>query len=256
MLDGFSIKSLGLGRGKYKPVREQPGSDGAEDDPDVHSQKPSKRPSFLWLYLMLSAFCGFIFAIALVNLFPDNLIKGGDPAQTKLQKLVQFPTEKVVFSPIEVFEEKPSPESDMMWQGLLGPSLGMVSLNNSEELGLPPGAAKGHVYQVSMAHQIQCLYLIRKVYWGASSGIYDVSAEPQSGLVTTANDCFDYLLQSVKCAADMSLEWKTDEAGNFVPWEVPHTCSSWKSVMGFMTKYKHAEAEKATNHHDHDNDDK
>jgi hypothetical protein len=25
----------------------------------------------------------------------------------------------------------------------------------------------------------------------------------------------------------MSLEWKTDEAGNFVPWEVPHTCSSW-----------------------------
>jgi hypothetical protein len=85
MLDGLSIKSLGLGRGKYKPVAEQSGHDGAEEDHDI----PSKRPSFLWLYLMLSAFCGFIFAIAMVNLFPDNLIKGGDPAQTKLQKLVQ-----------------------------------------------------------------------------------------------------------------------------------------------------------------------
>jgi hypothetical protein len=37
----------------------------------------------------------------------------------------------------------------------------MVSLNNSEELGLLRGAtAKGHVYQVSMAHQIQCLVRI------------------------------------------------------------------------------------------------
>ena len=89
MLDGFSIKSLGLGRGKYKPVAEQSGHDGAEEDHDIHSQKPSKRPSFLWLYLMLSAFCGFIFAIAMVNLFPDNLIKGGDTAQTKLQKFMQ-----------------------------------------------------------------------------------------------------------------------------------------------------------------------
>jgi hypothetical protein len=52
-----------------------------------------------------------------------------------------------------MFEEKPTPESDMIWQGLLGrmlpisdllhktdylASLGMVSLNNTEELGLPP----------------------------------------------------------------------------------------------------------------------
>lgn len=113
-------------------------------------------------------------------------------------------------------------------------------------------------------------YLIRKVYWGESKGIFNVSAQPSSPLVTHTNHCFDYLLQSIKCSADMTLEWKTNEIGNFIGWDVPHTCKSWVSnskpwwkiqrllrilqegVLAFMTTYRYADAEKAIDHYDHD----
>ena len=114
-------------------------------------------------------------------------------------------------------------------------SLGMIALNDSESYGLPTGGDSKipgqHIFQVSMYHQIQCLYLIRKVYWGESSGIYNVSAEPPRALVAHTNHCFDYLLQGIKCAGDMTLEWKTDFNGNFVGWDVPHTCKSWVSEL-------------------------
>lgn len=248
-----SISLKELGKGVYNPLPEQSdGRDGENSSLSLDNRDP--RPYFLGLKLMLAAFGGFIFAIMLVNLFPGEMVRSGE---TKLQKLVHVPSETVVFQHIPMFEEAPTEDSDMAWEALLGPSLGLVALNQSKKYGLPPGDPKGpntHVYQLSVAHQIQCLYLIRKVYWGESKGIFDISAQPPSPLITHTNHCFDYLLQSLKCSADMSLEWRTDEIGNFVGWDVAHTCKSWEGVLGFMMKYKYDEAEKAIDYHSHDND--
>ena len=53
---------------------------------------PRRRTSFLWLYLTLSAFAGFVVAITMVNLFPESLIQSsGDKlgGNSKLRKLLQ-----------------------------------------------------------------------------------------------------------------------------------------------------------------------
>ena len=94
MFDGFSIKSLG--RGIYKPLpNESEARDGEPTSGDaVKDIDAPSRPSFLWLYIMLSAFCGFILAIALVNLFPGNLVPTTE--KTRLQKLLDCTSLKVI----------------------------------------------------------------------------------------------------------------------------------------------------------------
>jgi hypothetical protein len=85
------------------------------------------------LKLVLAEFCGFIFAITLVNLFPGKMVRGGN---SKLQRLVHgaFPLpprsdwvlthlvseETLVFQPIPMFEKAPTEDSDTAWEALLG----------------------------------------------------------------------------------------------------------------------------------------
>lgn len=79
-----SLSLKDLGRGSYNPLPEQ--SDGKDDsDSPINVADRDPRPYFLGLKLMLAAFCGFIFAIILVNLFPGDMIRSGE---TKLQKLL------------------------------------------------------------------------------------------------------------------------------------------------------------------------
>jgi hypothetical protein len=78
----FSLEDLG--RGTYNTLPEQSdGKDGGDSPTNLADRDP--RPYFLGLKLMLAAFCGFIFAIILVNLFPGDMIRSGE---SKLQKLL------------------------------------------------------------------------------------------------------------------------------------------------------------------------
>jgi hypothetical protein len=44
-----------------------------------------------------------------------------------------------------------------------------------------------------------------------------------------ANHCFDYLRQSLQCAADTSLEWPKPGTQIVNGWGMPHLCRSWVS---------------------------
>jgi hypothetical protein len=77
-------------RGAYKPVPEE--FDFTDGDASARSdvKNVNARPSFLWLYLTLSAFGGFIVAVAMVNLFPGDFVRSTEGGgNIKLQKLLQ-----------------------------------------------------------------------------------------------------------------------------------------------------------------------
>jgi len=97
--------------------------------------------------------------------------------------------------------------------------------------------------------------LIRSVYFSENKGIFNTTTPTPSLVVVQANQCFDFLVQSIKCNADLSLESKTDEGGNFRGWGESRTCKRWESVMDFMGRHRYKEAEKAIDHHAHGDDD-
>jgi hypothetical protein len=89
----FSLKDLA--RGAYNPLPEQSdGKDGETNSPNLSDRDP--KPYFLGVKLMLAAFCGFIFAIILVNLFPGDMVRSGE---SKLQKLLHGESVLVSNSP-------------------------------------------------------------------------------------------------------------------------------------------------------------
>ena len=82
MWGSFSLKDLA--RGTYNPLPEQSdGKDGETNSPNLNDRDPKQY--FLGVKLMLAAFCGFIFAVILVNLFPGDMVRSGE---SKLQKLL------------------------------------------------------------------------------------------------------------------------------------------------------------------------
>ena len=82
MWRSFSLKDFA--RGAYNPLPEQSdGKDGDANSPNLDDRDP--KPYFLGMKLMLAAFCGFIFAIILVNLFPGDMVRTGE---SKLQKFL------------------------------------------------------------------------------------------------------------------------------------------------------------------------
>ena len=77
-------------RGAYQPVQDLDDDDHAGNASQAELKNDhhnNQRPNFLWLYLTLAAFSGFVVAIAMVNLFPGNL--GPEHASSKLEKLLK-----------------------------------------------------------------------------------------------------------------------------------------------------------------------
>jgi len=79
----------GLRRGLYKPLSDD--GDGKEgENSSCHAQGNSNsRIHTYWSHIALSAFCGFISALILVNLFPGEMIRThGNVEKTRLQRLL------------------------------------------------------------------------------------------------------------------------------------------------------------------------
>ena len=124
----LSLKDLG--RGSYNPLPDQ--SDGKDGEPSLPSLGDhDPRPNLMGLKSMLAAFCGFVFAIIMVNLLPGDMVRSGE---SKLQRPLHgcrflsrsdwvltclVPDETVIFRPIQMFEA-PTADSDMAWEALLG----------------------------------------------------------------------------------------------------------------------------------------
>ncbi|KAH9203073.1 hypothetical protein DL95DRAFT_399693 [Leptodontidium sp. 2 PMI_412] len=163
-----------------------------------------------------------------------------------LRLVPSMPLEKIIFEEKKIYSSRPSPDSDKAWDELLPPGRGYVFIKDGQSHGLKePGemTKNGEIYSVALFHQIHCLGMLRGNYWELLS-----RADKQDDLESLknfaqhhmknnhANHCFDYLRQSLQCAADMSLEWPEPGTKSTDGWGVPHLCKSWDSVMGYMDK--------------------
>ncbi|PKK42869.1 hypothetical protein CI102_11916, partial [Trichoderma harzianum] len=109
---------------------------------------------------------------------------------------------------------------------------GEIFLSHSKRYNLPPGIERANGYQsypLSAFHQLHCLKMIRKHYTSLFNKV--ALNDPVDNHV---EHCFDYLRQSIMCAADMTIEKaRVDPDGHrraVDGWETTHQCRDWGKV--------------------------
>jgi len=154
-----------------------------------------------------------------------------------------MPRELITFEKNASFIDRPSPETDRAWEDLYPPGRGFVYIENGVQYGFEPGEATRdgrELYSISLYHQIHCLRLIRDNFWKVLDAIEtkdqdSVWEEYQNQLGNHhAFHCFDYILQSLRCAGDMALEWPMEVDGHrntYDGYGVKHECKSQSAMM-------------------------
>ncbi|KAL4957795.1 hypothetical protein BDW69DRAFT_180307 [Aspergillus filifer] len=69
----------------------------------------------------------------------------------------------------------------------------------------PSGAKKAHIYTLSVAHQLHCLWSIHQNYYNALHGRTNTKTSGE-GDTQHMRHCFHYMRQSLMCASDTTLE--------------------------------------------------
>ncbi|KAK8006874.1 riboflavin aldehyde-forming enzyme [Apiospora arundinis] len=216
----------------------------------------------LSLTALVSAFIGAMLAV-MIQRGIANYSSKEDVAQQRLNYLLSFPLEALKFVPDEKYISESTPESDRAWEELLGPSRGFISLSQPQQqyglgLGRPvKNDPDSQVYGVTMFHQIHCLIMIRKTYYGLLRGQYDLTAiNNASGQnipheILHNDHCFDFLQQSIRCAGLMQIELPNENGRMiFDGYGSQHTCKSWGRSASSKTHVHHHHHE-ATGGHSH-----
>jgi len=85
------------------------------------------------------------------------------------------------------------------------------------------------VYMVSVFHQLHCLSYLVQAYQTALAG-----EELPQEVVHHSTHCFDYIRQSIMCAADTSLEGKTDAGPG---WGSKHECTDYDALLAWANEH-------------------
>ncbi|CAL3963528.1 unnamed protein product [Diplocarpon coronariae] len=230
---------------RYSPIEREDDNDQKENLPADSSidLKPSISQSSSvirsrWLHPLLLSI-SFLVVFSIITLAP---LISYQEASDKNSPIPALPLETVIFQNYPDFGDAPNPKNDAMWMSLLGPGMGTISIHNPIQYGFPRGIPAAHtpgsqVYGISMYHQLHCLIIIRKLYWGAMRG--EKNLRIAGGEKEFAEDvlhvshCFDYIRQGIMCAGDMSLEGaaSTDvgKESNVDGMGWPHQCRSWNA---------------------------
>lgn len=130
------------------------------------------------------------------------------------------------------FSQPPSPESDAAWASMFPEGVGFVKHPKiSPELS-----------GVAVFHELHCVNMLRVGYYAALDGtigkmqmIHDHNKRPDPHHL---RHCFDYLRQSLVCAADSNLEPVDFELGGVTGWSFQRTCRDFDRIKDWAEQWR------------------
>ncbi|KAF2653495.1 hypothetical protein K491DRAFT_602680, partial [Lophiostoma macrostomum CBS 122681] len=136
------------------------------------------------------------------------------------------------------FIQRPTPESEAAWNSLVPVGRGFV---HHDELA-------PFISNIAVFHQLHCLakHGILVAYYKAlespaTTKFVDIPEyDPETGVKTAQphiHHCFDYLRQTLMCAADTNLEVVDHETHGTNGWDQPKTCRSYEQVFAWAERY-------------------
>ncbi|GAW17256.1 hypothetical protein ANO14919_067110 [Xylariales sp. No.14919] len=85
-------------------------------------------------------------------------------------------------------------------------------------------------------HQLHCLYVIRRAYYTHSAELQGFDFGKNRTI--HAAHCFDYLQQSITCAADSTVEPGEDDPNGFLGSGFPRQCRSFEAVKEYVEEWR------------------
>ncbi|KAI0480019.1 hypothetical protein F4859DRAFT_513513 [Xylaria cf. heliscus] len=92
-----------------------------------------------------------------------------------------------------------------------------------------------NVYTLSVVHQLHCLWSIHNNFYTA---LQSDSFPPEDHVWSHMRHCFDYLRQSLLCAADVTLEQVDAVLGGVTGWGDPRVCRNYSEVVGWAEEHR------------------
>ncbi|KAH7049248.1 hypothetical protein B0J12DRAFT_664594 [Macrophomina phaseolina] len=151
-----------------------------------------------------------------------------------------FPLLEKSFEPNHLFEGG-SETADDAWDRLIPPNSALFVPGAKEKWGLKPGVPpvfdyslpSDEFYSVAAIHQIHCLNMIRKGYWGSSNSNSSEEAV-QKHSKGHVEHCFEYLRQSLMCLGDTTIENRDIiESTATSGWHVQRKCYDYKALYDY-----------------------
>lgn len=102
-----------------------------------------------------------------------------------------------------------------------------------------PTLSPNNTSGISVFHQLHCLNQLRAGYYSSNRTLTveeDDSAHPHGPAHT--RHCFDYLRQSIMCAADSNLEPVVPELGGITGWGNTRMCRDFGQLAEWATRWK------------------
>jgi len=160
----------------------------------------------------------------------------------------EFQTRPVTFEKEFLISGPPSNKTNWAWKELFPEGGGWVSVHNPESYGLPEGKNNhrndgSQDFAITMYHQLHCVEILRTAYYALRFERENLFARGKH-----VHHCFDYLVQSIRCTGDLTLEWpKTREDGlprtTTEGWGVTHQCVDSDAVFAWAEAHAGVERE-------------
>ncbi|MCJ1357380.1 MAG: hypothetical protein MMC33_007376 [Icmadophila ericetorum] len=235
----------------YIPVRDDSSSDTEEQKADHLPMRRARGRSVVnvlflaILWLSTAALSGWLFPALVGRWFSSQ----SEPEPRQFYP--EIPSKSYVFGENPAFAQEYSVESNLAWDSLMPPGHGRVMIPNPWEYGLEQSGQPTHPdvdeYGVSVFHQLHCLGVLR-LGWHALQADLDASIQPKPIHLgrRAAVHCFDFLRQSLMCAADTTIEpiRRFGPQGQILQahgWGVEHVCRDWDGVWDWTVRW-HAES--------------
>ncbi|KAI1739625.1 hypothetical protein F4680DRAFT_466416 [Xylaria scruposa] len=147
-------------------------------------------------------------------------------------------TTPLSFQEQPLYADVPNAASDSAWEELIPKGRGFVEISVSGHKGR---------YCVSVFHQLHCLDMLRhgchsagyRRYDYASTGLFPRFSQPNP--LHHMKHCFDYLRQSIMCAADPTLEARNESIGGVTGWGSIHQCHDFKALQLWTERHRYSD---------------
>lgn len=117
-------------------------------------------------------------------------------------------------------------KSEPIWDALIPNGLGYFRDHDlAPKISIP-----------TVFHQLHCLYVIRRAYYVQTAELQGFDFGKNRTI--HASHCFDYLEQSITCAADSTVEPGEDDPNGFLGSGFPRQCRDFQAIKGYVEKWR------------------
>ncbi|KAL1859523.1 hypothetical protein VTK73DRAFT_7575 [Phialemonium thermophilum] len=201
-----------------------------DDEARPLPHESSRRTVAWYARWVIEALMAITIVALVVHRLPDGRETRRSPVPALPRKMYTFVEDQGYVNEDMFFNTTTTLRTLHKWIDLSSDSRGYVQIKNPKSYDLPDPyivainrTSDGPAYMVSLYHQLHCLSYVIEHFQTGFAGV-----ELTKEVAHHSAHCFDYLRQSIMCAADTTLE---GDSGFGPGWGSRHECTDYEALL-------------------------